>query len=69
MRGKKEWIKYNMTDFAKSYIMKEFLAKLLGLKKSTIQETMSRNWLVPSDIDDCVQFLKLYIWNKYWKWF
>ena len=69
MRGKTEWANYVMTDFAKSYIMKEFLAKLLGLKKSTIQETMSRNWLLPSDIDDCVQFLKLYMVQKYWKWF
>lgn len=69
MRGKTEWVKYTMTDFAKSYIMKEFLSKLLWLKKTTIQETMSKHWLLPSNIDDCVQFLKLYMQNKYWRWF
>lgn len=51
--------------FTKSIILKEFLSKLLNIKTKTIQETMSKYWLLPSETEDCVEFLKMYIKKKY----
>ena len=54
---KRKW-KWTPWSYAVSFVMTTFLVLYTGKTKGSIISKMNRMWLVPSCVEDCVEFLK-----------